>query len=57
VARTASDELQRAVALTREAGAIAMRHFRRAHAAWEKAPGDLVTAFCARGCPRATPTG
>jgi len=43
VARTASDELQRAVALTREAGAIAMRHFRRAHAAWEKAPGDLVT--------------
>ena len=43
MARTASDELQRAVALTREAGAIAMRHFRRAHAAWEKAPGDLVT--------------
>ncbi len=43
MARTADDELQRAVALTREAGAIAMRHFRRAHAAWEKAPGDLVT--------------
>jgi myo-inositol-1(or 4)-monophosphatase len=43
VARTAADELARAVALTREAGAIAMRHFRRAHTAWEKAPGDLVT--------------
>jgi myo-inositol-1(or 4)-monophosphatase len=43
VARSAADELQRAVGLTREAGAIAMRHFRKAHAAWEKAPGDLVT--------------
>lgn len=41
--RAPTDELQRAVALTREAGGIAMRHFRRAHAAWEKAPGDLVT--------------
>jgi myo-inositol-1(or 4)-monophosphatase len=43
VARTAAEDLNRAVALTREAGAIAMRHFRRAHRAWEKAPGDLVT--------------
>lgn len=36
-------ELEETVALTRAAGAIAMRHFRRTHQAWEKAPGDIVT--------------
>ncbi len=35
--------LARVVRLTREAGAIAMTHFQRPHARWEKAPGSLVT--------------
>ncbi|MEO1090995.1 MAG: inositol monophosphatase family protein [Pseudomonadota bacterium] len=33
----------RAVALTREAGAIAMRHFRSDLRSWEKTPGAVVT--------------
>ncbi len=34
---------ERAVALTRAAGALAMRHFRREPERWEKTPGAIVT--------------
>ena len=38
-----AEELARARAAVREAGGIAMRHFRRPHESWEKGPGQLVT--------------
>jgi myo-inositol-1(or 4)-monophosphatase len=36
-------EIELARSATLEAGALAMRHFRTAHARWEKGPGQIVT--------------